>query len=135
MAILGCPHTAAALYGFAENLNAPIFGIPAAGIQVLQMESTIEDFPLFTSFAYSYADLTRFITGFLYTNNYYHLTVFRDDSYAMFAVMTEVFMRFIQEHDIPMYTNTVIAAVRSKKAMISVYKQLLRNSNERSRGG
>lgn len=108
--------------------------IPGAGTFALQVDSVIEDFDLLVQPGYGYSDLTSFITGFLELNQYSHLTIFRDDSYAMYAIMSESFSRFARDRNPVLYMNTVVSIIRSKRATLQTYKVLLKAAHERSRG-
>ena len=131
----GCSYTAAALYGFAEKFNTPLFALPAGGAWTLQLESKQSDFSRLVQPAFGYSDLTDFILVFMNEYDYHHIVVFRDDSYSFYGTATEPIMRFMRDRNPNLYQNTLVTAIRSlRMTSRDMYKPLLQSANERSRG-
>ncbi|XP_055344411.1 atrial natriuretic peptide receptor 1-like [Paramacrobiotus metropolitanus] len=128
-----CPHTAAALYGFAENLRIPMFGLPAGGAWALQVDSQDADFDLILYPVYGYGDMTDFLLALLDRFKYQHLTIFQDDSYAFFSTVVEPLMRMIRLRNRRLHDNIVVTIVKSLEMDIEQYAPLLRAASDRSR--
>ncbi|XP_055353590.1 atrial natriuretic peptide receptor 1-like [Paramacrobiotus metropolitanus] len=128
-----CAFTAAALYGFADTLNVPIFGAPAAGVWAIQVDADYSDYPLLTRPAFGFSDLTDFLLYFLDEFNYRHLTILQDDSYSFFSSMVGPIMTLLESRRRIIYQNTIVNYVRSKNMTPDDYLPTLRAANARSR--
>lgn len=100
----------------------------------LQIDATGTDFGLTILTGFGYTDMTNFIIRFLVLNRYTHITVIRDDSYSFFSILSDNFMRVTRDYYPAMYLNSVSVIIRTKRATLQMYKQLLVTANDRSRG-
>ena len=132
--LIGCALTAAAAYGFAHKLNIPIIGCPGVGFWTVQPEAELRDFPLGVMPIFGYSDLSNFLSAFLDTQGYEHLTLFVDESYAFYPVLAESLKRYIRVKRPLFSANAVIVPFLSKTADSIIFENMLINANTRSRG-
>ncbi|OQV12253.1 Atrial natriuretic peptide receptor 1 [Hypsibius exemplaris] len=128
-----CSFTTGAIYGFANKFNIPIFGCPSVGTWSMQADAKRDDFGLLIQPAFGFSDLTDFLIRLLYTRSYKNIAVYRDDSYSLFQLISDTFMRYLREREPKIYPTTFVTAFRSLRYTKAMYTATLQATNEIAR--
>ncbi|OQV12268.1 Atrial natriuretic peptide receptor 1 [Hypsibius exemplaris] len=103
---IGCASSAVALYAFAEAANVPVFSCPGAGIGSLALNATRNKFPLMLRIPYGYVDLALSLTTFFERYSYYHISIFRDDSYTFHMLTSRYLITYFRQNNRKISLNT-----------------------------
>ena len=95
---LGCATTAIFMYGMAEAMDVPILGCPGAGVGPMSLNGTRSQYPLMFRVPWGVNGVSRFFVRFMRNFGYFHLSVFRDDSFSFFAFLSWYMMDHFQHN-------------------------------------
>ncbi|OQV12261.1 Atrial natriuretic peptide receptor 1 [Hypsibius exemplaris] len=130
---VGCPSTAVALYGIADNLNTPILGCPAAGTASLALNPAFDRFPLLIRASYGFTDIVYFMNSFLKQNGYDHLAILRDDSYNFFNTLSKFALVKFKKINPVLSSNTFEYAFMSAQSTLESIKALISTADDVTR--